>query len=514
MHLAAALLGALAFCGPSLGLQNASLPSIPSSPPENSSFSLDRALFSFSIEFAYLDSFTGNGSAPNELTRSLMAQLEQRTGVGPDVRPGGITIDSSIFNRNAPPLTLSMSSSGGIYRTTFGPGLYEFLNVFPNSTKFVASVNLGNATVSIARDEAAAWIEHISADRIRAFELGNEADHYGGGSRPTGWSSADYTATFLGWTAFLKRNLSLPDNAFQAGSFADDPIKGEDFTTANIIAEGVLDSNSVMLFNQHMYQYSTCDPARNAIATLPNLVNHTNITAFVNEFVPQVQAANAVGKNFVVGEFSSVSCSGKQNVTDTYGQALWLADTMLYSASVNIKRMYLHQGATLVFQSSTQANAPGFSWYDLWYPTETERYGSARASPSFVAALLVAEAVGSSGKAKISSVPIPNAPDLAAYAVWDSGELSRIALLNLGHRNVSSAPDEAAVAVDLSGVATSGATVKRMTGLGMDSKDTDGTKWAGQSFTNGTATGDEVIEEPENGNVVIVNGSEGVIVFL
>ena len=95
----------------------------------------------------------------------------------------------------------------------------------------------------------------------------------------------------------------------------------------------------------------------------------------MNEFVPQVQAAAAVGKDFAIGEFSSVSCSGKQNVTDTYGQALWLADSksyyvrpmrafpanevlaILYSASRNISRMYLHQGATLVFQSSNQANA-------------------------------------------------------------------------------------------------------------------------------------------------------------
>jgi hypothetical protein len=29
---------------------------------------------------------------------------------------------------------------------------------------------------------------------------------------------------------------------------------------------------------------------------------------------------------------------------------------ILYGASINIKRLYLHQGATLVFQSSQQAN--------------------------------------------------------------------------------------------------------------------------------------------------------------
>jgi hypothetical protein len=57
--------------------------------------------------------------------------------------------------------TLSVSS---------GPALYESLNVWPNSSQFVVSVNLGNASISIARDEAAAGIKYIGMDRIRAFE--------------------------------------------------------------------------------------------------------------------------------------------------------------------------------------------------------------------------------------------------------------------------------------------------------------------------------------------------------
>lgn len=49
-------------------------------------------------------------------------------------------------------------------------------------------------------------------------------------------------------------------------------------TTVDIVNEGVATTNAVKLFAQHTYQYSTCDPARNAIATLPNLINHGNIT--------------------------------------------------------------------------------------------------------------------------------------------------------------------------------------------------------------------------------------------
>jgi hypothetical protein len=49
--------------------------------------------------------------------------------------------------------------------------------------------------------------------------------------------------------------------------------------------------------------------------------------AYLDLWKPQIAAARSLGKEFVVGEYSSVSCSGKENVTDTFGQALWLADS-------------------------------------------------------------------------------------------------------------------------------------------------------------------------------------------
>lgn len=103
-------------------------------------------------------------------------------------------------------------------------------------------------------------------------------------------------------------------------------------------------------------------------------------TDYIDLWRPQVTAAQSVGAQLVIGEFSSVSCSGKENVTNTFGQALcesllWLpfrvgsrekdvqtdrlleicflglsglADTYLYSAFINITRLYSHQGSYVV----------------------------------------------------------------------------------------------------------------------------------------------------------------------
>ncbi|KAI0667963.1 hypothetical protein C8Q78DRAFT_1051225 [Trametes maxima] len=513
--LAAAVGGASAASGSTLAL-----PPI-SAHPTNASQVIDRRLASFSFELSFLPTFAGNKSHPNVLTRELMKRLEERTGLGPDIRPGGITVDSSVFDPNAPALTLAQSATGGIYKTTFGPEFFEFLGTFPNSSRVLWSVNLGNNTIGFAQAGIKAAIQHIGWDRLLAFELGNEADHYGGGSRPRGWSSADYTAQFLGWTSFLTRNLSLPHNIFLAGGFAEDPTSAAPMTTVSIIEDGADTTGVVKLFAQHTYQYSTCDPVRDAKATLPNLVNHRNVTAYLDLWKPQIAAAHKESKEFIVGEYSSVSCSGKQNVTDTYGQALWLADTILYGGTINIARMHLHQGATLVFQSSQQANSAGFSWYDLWYPVETDRYGAPRAAPSFVAYLLVTEAIGYSGNSRFSLIDVPGHDDVAVYAIWDpairSSGIARLAVLNLAVRNESTPSENAAdtaVTLDLSRYLQKGkaATVKRMTAPGLDSKDSSRVTWAGQSYANGTAEGAEVVEKLTNGTVT-VGGSEGVLVF-
>ncbi|KAL5525513.1 hypothetical protein ACEPAG_6849 [Sanghuangporus baumii] len=492
--------------------------------PFNASQPLDRRLASFSFELSFLPSFAGNSSHPNRLTQELMNRLVERTGVGPDIRPGGITVDSSIFDPEAPALVLDQSPSGGIYRTTYGPAFFESLYNFPNTSRFVWDVNLGNDSVDIAQDQIEAGIDYLGWDRIYALLLGNEPDHYAGGSRPRDWSSADYTAQFLNWTAELTERLNLPPQIFQAGAVAEDPTSAAPITTVSIIGDGIDSTGVIKLFDQHTYQYSTCDPPRDAVATLSNLINHQNITAYLDLWKPQIAAARSRGKEFVVGEYSSVSCSGKQNVTDTFGQALWIADTVLYGAFLNISRLYLHQGATLVFQSSQQANAPGFSWYDLWYPVETERFGSARASPSFVSYLLLNEAVGNSTQTQISLIPVESDPQLAVYAIWDpearEDNIARMVLLNLAVRNVSTPEEDAAqneAVFDLSPYLQESsnngqAKVKRITSPGLDSKDVSRVVWAGQSYENGTAFGEEVIEQLEGG-MVTVRASEGVLVF-
>jgi len=238
-----------------------------------------------------------------------------------------------------------------------GPAFFESLNVFPSTSKFVASVNLGNNSLSIARDQVAAAIKFIGLDRIRAFEREPYSDSIRNLSHPSSllqWVTKLITTAVdhvhpgglpqtirqpfsIGRHSLCRIYLYLPNDSKPEASrtirltgkiLPPHASLRKAFLTA---MQSVFSTSICGPFRQRScvrakalspprYQYSTCDPARNAIATLPHLVNHTNVTvgasllvylpalsineAFVNEFVPQVQAANKVGKDFVIGILS------------------------------------------------------------------------------------------------------------------------------------------------------------------------------------------------------------------
>ncbi|KZT52421.1 glycoside hydrolase family 79 protein [Calocera cornea HHB12733] len=508
----------LLLAAPALGA-GTTLP-IPTSPPPNLSAYVSPSFASFSIEFAFFPTFFGNTSAPNQLSLDLVQRITERAGAPPSFRPGGITVDSSIYDSSVAGLDLDESSTGGIYRTTYGPGYLESLALLDNRTQFVFDLNFGNNSLDIALAEAQAAFQTVPSGQLWAFELGNEPDQYNSEQRDTStWDAATYTSEWVNWTSSIQSSLGIDAPRFVALGAAEDPTSTALITTVDVVADGIAQGGTVKAFSQHMYQYSTCDPVRNALATLPNLINHANITAYVDEWKPQIAAAQSVGVPFIVGEFNSVSCSGKTGVTDTFGQALWIADTMLYGASVNISKMFLHQGAVLVFQSNLQANTPGFSHYDTWFPV-TSGTTSPGASPSFVAYLLLAEAIGASNKTRIAPVTAPGdlGSTLGAYAIWDDAvnatAPSRLVLLNMDIFNITSPSPRPAVTIDLSPLVGQGSvTLKRMTAPGLDENDPTAVTWSGQQFYNGTAVGQESVETAAAANVT-VQASEGVLVFL
>lgn len=354
---------------------------------------------------------------------------------------------------------------------------------------------------------------------------------------PARWdnSTAAYVAQWLNWTSEIDTAVQAERTSFTnntdvwwASSATTDitPLK---VTPADIIPDGIDSTNQVAEYSIHSYAFATCDPARSALATTPNLLNHTgNVLYADEEIVPSAQAALNSGKPWIIGEFNSIACSGQPNVSDTFAQALWTVDTELIYAVRNASAVYLHQGATLVFQSSQQSNtagddgSPGYSTYDFLYPRTSSKRGEQRILPGFSGLLFVVEAFARSGtRVRALETPEGISEDyFSSYAFYDeSGSISKLALINM-RPYFSNSTEDYSVEINVAQPTALGrfwvaprAWVKRLTAPFVDEKDAGNVTWAGQTFEQGVGQGEVVVEEVGPDGVVKVRGSEAVLVF-
>ncbi|KAL7415167.1 hypothetical protein BDY24DRAFT_432182 [Mrakia frigida] len=510
--------------------------SIPLLPPLNTSKYIDGALGSFSFELAYWTEFWGTREEPNEFSRLLLQNLIDRTGKAPIIRIGGVSQDSSIYNPNATSIERTLSTAGAIYRTTYGPSFFDTFSSFPEGTKFVIPLNLGNDSYQIAEDAATAAWTQVDHDSIWAFELGNEIGHSKQSERIlSNWTEDAYAKQWMNWTSAINRALGLPRPIWWTG----DDITVVNSSTAiwdpvlphEIVASGINNDSTVREFTVHAYQYNTCSPMSALSATASNLVNHKTISSFIDLMEKERLASESVGAGFVVGEFNAVACSGRPNLTDSFADALWLLDASLFYAASNITRAHVHLGATLASQSANQLNVVGtnqtaaFSTYNLWYPIDSPLRGPRRTNPSYLGYLALTEAIGGSGRSRIVELETP--PNLsrdffAGYAIWDDDlsltSPSRLAFLNLRPFNVSSSFTNTSVSLDISSFldvseCTSTVTLKRLTAPGGNELESQLSTWGGQSWSNGTADGAKILEVVSDGQIGL-RGSEAVLVHL
>jgi hypothetical protein len=500
---------------------------------------LNPALASFSIETAFFEEYMGNQTNPNKLSQNLFENLKERTGVPAEVRIGGITADSTFWDPNQEAALYNfIDSTGALRNTTLGPQFWDSVKLLPEGTKIVMTLDLESLNYTGALDMAeAAWMG-LGSRQISRFEIGNEPDQY-----YLNLDAQNYTATWEPWTVNISKALGINYPEFQVGATAIDPLwpyntpqADAQFDCVSALAAGANIGHTVTTCSEHTYQYSVCDPTRAAIATLTNLVNHTRLAQYLDLWQPRIHSVRAqLGPDaFVVGEFNSVSCSGRANVSNTFGQAMWLLDTTLYAASINVSRMYVHQGGPLALQSSTQLNHGGLSLYNLWYPVDNQN-GPIQVFPSYSAYLFVTEAIGHSRSLRLSNIfpgrqangssvttagGDPSAGQISVYGFWDENSAShldyptKLALLNLEIYNQTDSYPRPNTTIDISAylpMKTQEVTIRRLTSPGADVLSANLTTWAGQTFASGVAEGNIVEDKVSNGQVVLEASSAALV---
>ncbi|KAE9407770.1 glycoside hydrolase family 79 protein [Gymnopus androsaceus JB14] len=494
----------------------------PPSLPETASHALHPSLASFSIETAFFISYVGNTTSPNSLTRVLLENLKDRIGIPAEVRIGGETADATFWDPSLDTAIFNfVDDTGALINTTIGPAFWDAAReLLPEGTQVTVNLNLASLNFSGALVVAESAVKGLP-NQVAAFEIGNEPDHY----------SLDFTAQ--SYSDIWELAATAVDPLWPY----DTPAADAQLDCVSALAAGADNASTVEWCSEHTYQYSVCDPATTVFATLPNLVNHTRLAEYLDLWQPRIQSVRQQlgSQAFMIGEFNSVSCSGHDGVSNTFGQALWLLDTTLYAASINVSRVYVHQGGPLALQSATQLNMGGFSFYDLWYPIDNLN-GPVQVFPSYSAYLFVADTIGSSRSLKIANLypgrqsngsTITTAGgdttegQLVVYGFWDeslpSGNNfpSKVVLLNLQIYNETENATRPVASFDISSLLSdpsSEISVRRLQAPGADTLFANVTKWAGQTFENGTASGD-VVEEKVLGGIVTVEASSAALVI-
>ena len=488
--------------------------------PQSNSFA------SFSFEPAFWVEFFGNASSPNNLTFAVLDRIHEHGG-HPIIRPGGITMDSMIFDPEGSDPVRTTSPEGGVWRTTVGPDYYKSWNNFPEGTEFISTLNFGNESLEIAKDLAVASVTY-QGDKVAYFELGNEPTNY----EESRWnrSTEAYVREWKQYTREIDAavnttgNTNLTSQRWWASSATTDD-SGLEVRPVALIPAGIDSEDQVGIYSIHSYAFSTCDPERAALATIANILNHTELTRYCDEEIyPSARAALDAGGRWNIGEFNSVSCSGAPNVTDTFAQALWVIDSELIYATRNASNAHLHQGATLALQSKDQVNkpdangTPGYSTYSMLYPRDSNLRGPARTLPSFLAQLFMAEAFTTPGT-RVRALDAPTGVDpesFAAYAFYVDDHISKLALVNMKPYYANSTSDFS-VQLDLSSLTHAGngsyVRAKRLTAPFVNTGNSNLSTWAGQPFPLGKPVGDMEIETVSADAEVSVRGSEALLIF-
>ncbi|KZV62775.1 glycoside hydrolase family 79 protein [Peniophora sp. CONT] len=470
--------------------QNVSI-TIPTQSP-SSAVSVAQDLVAFSIEQDRWTDWIGT-DAPNTFWLNALENLKQLSGLPTRIRIGADSEDHTNFSFDVeyatdvfPAITATVPYPEAT-NITAGQGFYNLAAHLPSGTPVIWGVNFGGNNITAAYLQTVAICKAFTSSAMKnahvtlqAIEIGNEADLYhNNGLRNSSYSITNYVPE---WTKFAT-NVTKTANALlgkevalQGIAFAESSHTTSGFSPEAAFKLGILNSDAgsqVKWISQHHYSGSFCSGSE---SLLQNLMNKASIRGNVTAFSPDISAAHALGLPYVFGETNSYSCHGAPGVSDTAGASLW-ALYVLFSAIAGMERVYFHEGI-------------GYK-YNFIQPVTLTRSiddGSALSTPlaphiqpAYYAAIIAAEAIGTSGATTISELTLNNS-QLSGYAFYENGALKRALFINLVAFNGAGAA-RSAVHVALGG--SGNITVKRLSIPTAES--TSGVTWGGQTYETSNA---------------------------
>lgn len=205
-------------------------------------------------------------------------------------------------------------------------------------------------------------------------------------------------------------------------------------------------------------------------------MDKASIRSNLTQFSSSIEFVKAYGLPFVLGETNSYYCHGAAGVSDTAGAAIWALDYSLFASTIGVERLYFHEGVGYKYNfvrylCRFSQRAPNLHSPSQIQPaalnrsiedgTELSEPIAAHIQPAYYAAVILAEAIGSSRVKSVKVVELDiDEFDVSGYAFYDNGQLKRALIINMN--SYTGSGTRGSVTVELTGVTAKKMTVKRL----------------------------------------------------
>jgi hypothetical protein len=202
------------------------------------------------------------------------------------------------------------------------------------NSRLILGVNLEAGSVKLASTEAKALINGIGKQNIAGLEIGNEPELYSAfnwyrrnGVGVKGRSRATWTED-----AFFKQF-----NQFASAMPAGVPVAGPASGSATYLAQlgsFLKGEPRVKLSTFHAYPLKHCTPGK--VLTMSQLLAPAATSGFAQAQAQYVAAAHKYGKLARLDEINGITCGGYGGVSNAFGSALWVLDTLFELEKVGV----------------------------------------------------------------------------------------------------------------------------------------------------------------------------------
>ncbi|KAI0633080.1 glycoside hydrolase family 79 protein [Trametes polyzona] len=385
--------------------------------------------FGFSIEMSVANQLSDTTLHVQFL--NLMNIIAQRAGAV-HIRVGGNTQETAFLVDSFPDGKMMEKDKEDASNPTSTPVLAftpELLYMLANVSSLMNArwyLGIPFNDTSNFRFQIAELGEAILGDNLLGFQAANEPDLYAAhGHRPPTYSQFDFFGEYALLTQAYQNDTSIPikNNLIApsvSGTWTPESVWDTGFVDAYTQYLGALAVERYPTDNCAVIFPNPDNPPHDPIAEQALFLTHQAGINITQQYTNSTMLAQTWGKPFLMFETNTASCGGFPGISDTFTSALWGLDYAMQMAYSNFTGALFHFGGQNVSYNPFTAAPTNQSAFHQW-----------TVGPIFYSSIVVAEALGQTNTSQVKDLFPNNGDDLTpAYAIYENGNLARMALIN------------------------------------------------------------------------------------